>query len=476
MNQAIAQPYPIQLYIPFSKIDAETGIVEGFSTADMNDLQGERVPLAVAKAAFEEAFTRNGGPGVHEMHLPKVVGTFKQWWEEETPDGIPGIMSRVQLSQSTDGRDCFLKVQEGALKGFSIGGRGPSFHFDPDGTKVYDKIRIDEVSLVDVPACPVAKFTLAKFIEPSEPEELRKDFSCQERFTALEEALCDQAEDVVYVCDFGADWVIYVTPCCEQTDGRVYRRATYAVDTAGTITFSDAEEITPEITYVPATQTEDDLLFGKVVIPHKAGAPLTAPKGRPHGQNADNYGDPNNYAWPIDSKGRVRSAMARYNAGAGKATYQAPEWVTIGNRIAAKASSYFGKPYAVTAGKIQPKDTGTKKGVRTMDFKKALELAMILQKGDMSGGLSAILALLESKDTDAVDQAIAALQVMLSTIGSSSSSSSPSSSSSTDGSSSSSTPSSSSSTSTPSFTRPRSPMPHLLNPGLYPHHMRFPTP
>ena len=65
MNQAIAQPYPIQLYIPFSKIDAETGIVEGFSTADMNDLQGERVPLAVAKAAFEEAFTRNGGPGVH---------------------------------------------------------------------------------------------------------------------------------------------------------------------------------------------------------------------------------------------------------------------------------------------------------------------------------------------------------------------------------------------------------------------------
>jgi hypothetical protein len=414
-------PHPLRFFVPFSKVDSETGVVEGFASGDIRDLQGERLPIGVCKAAYAEA---ESWIGVREMHQPKVVGTFKQWWEEETPEGVPGIMNRVKLSQATDGRDCFLKVQEGALKGFSIGGKGLSFHFDPDGTKVYDKVRIDEISLVDVPACPVAKFTLAKALtEEPEPEEIHKDLSYQERFAALECALSEAAEACVYVCDFGEDWVIYTSPYdCSEDDcffedppPPKHFRATYAIDAAGAVTFSDAEEVVPETNYVPASQTADDLLFGKVVIPRKAGAPATAPHGKPHGQNVDNYADPNNYAWPLDSKGRCRQAMSRYNAGTGKSGYGPDEWTTIGKRIAASATSYFGKPYGVVAGSIQAveKVLSPEQGVQTMDFKKTLELAVAIQKGDSAGGLKALLDILDQGGADAVDQAKAAIEVML---------------------------------------------------------------
>jgi hypothetical protein len=427
MKRTTDQSYPIQLYVPFSKIDAETGTVEGFSTAEMNDLQGERVPLSVAKEAFAEAAARNG-PGVHEMHLPKVVGTFDSWWEDTTESGHPGVMNRVKLSRSTDGRDCLIKCQENALKGFSIGGRGLSFHYDPDGTKVYDKIFISEVSLVDTPACPDARFTLVKFFDPDDPEApegdiAKADGSYDDLRSALEDALCDLIDDAVYVRDWGPDWVIYTRlgPCddCEVApEPPTMYQASYAVDKDGAFTFADAVEVAPETVFVPVTET--DAPFGKVAIPKKEGAPQTAPKGFPHGQNTDNYADPANHKWPIDSKGRTRSAMAYYNAGRGKEGYSDAEWATIGNRIALKASSYFGKPYQSTDGKVQLKQAITKEN-RNMDFEKTLSLAMDIAKGDMSGALGRILELLQqdSSPTDAELQAMAAIQVLTGTVASS---------------------------------------------------------
>jgi hypothetical protein len=318
----------VEFSIPFSKVDAETGTVEGFATVDVFDQDKDRIPLEVAKAAFEEA---GAMVGVDEMHDLRARGTYKTWWEAETPQGNAGIMNRVKLSQTPDGRSTLQKCLELALKGFSIQGRVKAFHFEGGG-RVIDKMQLLRVSLVDVPCNQEAVFT-----------------------------------NIVKVWHAPED-----------------------------------EDDTPEA-------------YAKVAIPRKTGAPQTAPHGRPKGQNVDNYADPTNYAWPIDSKARTRSAMSYFNGGRGRDKYTPEEWQTIGKRIAAKATQYFQADYELAGDRVQPKEkqATAKQETERMDI-------------DISKGLSATLAqideLLADGSPEAIEQARQGLAICAETCGDSSSS------------------------------------------------------
>lgn len=296
----------VDFFIPIEKFDLQKRTVGGPATTDIKDRQGDSIPLEVATAAFQEA-----APilGIREMHLPKAIGRLDDWYP------IPerkAVWADVYLSQSRDGEDALIKVNEGVLKGFSIGGKCDAWHYEGD-TRVIDKLTLVELSLVDVPANPEAVISIVKL---------------------------DTVED-----EHAAD---------------------------------DTE---------------------KAAIPRKEGAPQTAPHGKPKGQNVANYADPANYAFPLDSKARVRSAMAYYNAGRGKDKYSPEEWATIGKRIASKAQELFQADYELNGLNIQRVVAKNVKEIESMsDIKKGLGEA-----------LQQVAALLDDGSPDAVEQAHMAL-------------------------------------------------------------------
>ena len=122
----------IALAFAISKVDASARIVEGYATVGVRDRQGDIIPLSTAVAAF----TANAETlGIREMHQPKAVGRLEGWWKDENADAV---YVRVWLSESRDGEDAWLKVQEGILRGFSIGGRAKASHREGDAVVVVD--------------------------------------------------------------------------------------------------------------------------------------------------------------------------------------------------------------------------------------------------------------------------------------------------------------------------------------------------
>jgi len=81
------------------------------------------------------------------------------------------------------------------------------------------------------------------------------------------------------------------------------------------------------------------------------GRPLTPPADYP--DDPDQYGDPVNYAYPIDEE-HIRAAITYFNREDMRAEggYSAEEWRIIGERIAAAASKLLGARYEYRNGKV----------------------------------------------------------------------------------------------------------------------------
>lgn len=78
---------------------------------------------------------------------------------------------------------------------------------------------------------------------------------------------------------------------------------------------------------------------------------LTPPAGKP--KDPEQYGDPVNYAYPIDEE-HIRPAVAYFNHDGQREAggYSEKEWEIIGKRIAAAANRYLGEGYKYEDGKI----------------------------------------------------------------------------------------------------------------------------
>lgn len=161
----------VHMSVEFSKVNKAKRLVSGFATLDNIDTEGDIV-LAEASA---RAFARARG-NLREMHKKdSAVGRIVSFKEDvfRAPDGkkYRGIFVTARVSEGA--QDTWLKVLDGTLSGFSIGGAiiESEEDFNKDaGTKVriikdYD---LTELSLVDNPGNQYANvFQIQKSVDGS---------------------------------------------------------------------------------------------------------------------------------------------------------------------------------------------------------------------------------------------------------------------------------------------------------------------
>lgn len=146
----------------------------------------------------------------------------------------------------------------------------------------------------------------------------------------------------------------------------------------------------------PQGEPEGDPELAKAFIPHKDGQPNSPPKGYPQQVDGDHYADPANHSWPIDNPGRIRSAIAYYNAGKGKDPYSSDEWALIGKRIAQAATKAFGKQYSLSGDQIESADD--EKGKAALP--ELLERLATITKGEPNQDQADVAALLSASELD----------------------------------------------------------------------------
>jgi HK97 family phage prohead protease len=138
----------MRLYGTIQKVNGEQRIVSGYASTEATDAHGEVVLKSALEAALDDYLDFSN---LREMHQLSAVGTT----EEATVDDKGLYISAKVVDDSA-----WKKVTTGVYKGFSIGGK--VLARDSDDKKIITKIRLDEISLVDRPSNPEAKFDIYK--------------------------------------------------------------------------------------------------------------------------------------------------------------------------------------------------------------------------------------------------------------------------------------------------------------------------
>ena len=152
---------PLHITIPITKVDEEQRMVYGYATVEELDSHGEIITYEASKKAFS-----NWIGNIREMHQDIAVGKAI---DIEFDDDAKGVWIGAKVSESTDGENAWIKVKEGVLAGFSIGGRVNDAKMQQmmiDGKKKMVNVITDydlgETSLVDNPAVASATFQIIK--------------------------------------------------------------------------------------------------------------------------------------------------------------------------------------------------------------------------------------------------------------------------------------------------------------------------
>lgn len=129
----------------------------------------------------------------------------------------------------------------------------------------------------------------------------------------------------------------------------------------------------------------------KYGIAFKGKGNLTPPAGKPTDEG--DYGDPVNYAYPID-EAHIRAAVGYFNHpdAREKGEYSAEEWANIGERIAERANKLIGDGHEFKDGKIETSDERkeAEKAALAGALAKAVQGAQ-LSHGDIRGLISQAL-------------------------------------------------------------------------------------
>lgn len=145
------------LNIPISKVDEEQRMVWGIATGENVDVQGDIVDYEASKIAF-----KNWVGNIREMHGPVAVGKAI---DIQYDDDAKQVIIGTKISESADGENAWIKVKEGILQGFSIGGSVHKTQVEKVDGKNINRIteyELAETSLVDNPANPLARFIMVK--------------------------------------------------------------------------------------------------------------------------------------------------------------------------------------------------------------------------------------------------------------------------------------------------------------------------
>ena len=139
-------------YLPFAKAEKQddgTIIVTGIASSETKDAQGEVVKADAMKAAIPDYMSFGGTGALREMHQQIAAGVVLK--AEVNDKGETHIEAKVVDANSVK------KVEEGVLKGFSIGGKA----LKKSGSTI-EELMLKEISLVDRPANPDARLSIFK--------------------------------------------------------------------------------------------------------------------------------------------------------------------------------------------------------------------------------------------------------------------------------------------------------------------------
>lgn len=145
----------VKFVMQISKVDEERRLVSGFASLNNIDKQDQVVTEQCSAEAFS-AFRGN----IREMHQPIAAGhlvNFSQapYYDVESDATYQGIYVEAYVSKGAE--PTWIKVLDGTLTGFSIGGRVQESHSEyvPELNKTITfitKMTLHELSLVDNPA------------------------------------------------------------------------------------------------------------------------------------------------------------------------------------------------------------------------------------------------------------------------------------------------------------------------------------
>ena len=138
----------MRLYGNIQKVDAEQRMVFGYASTEDQDAHGEVVLKSAIEAALDDYMQF---ANIREMHQLSAVGTA----EEASVDDKGLYLGAKVVDDAAWG-----KVTSGVYKGFSVGGK--VLARDPKNKKIITKILLTEISLVDRPSNPEARFDVWK--------------------------------------------------------------------------------------------------------------------------------------------------------------------------------------------------------------------------------------------------------------------------------------------------------------------------
>jgi len=407
MTDAITAPTPehFELFFTLSKIDEQKRLVYGRATQEVPDYAKEVMDYQSSVPQFRQwsaaAKDRSSALGpdglslgnIRQMHQPIAAGKV-------TEINFDDLEKAIDIGTYCQDDDTWNKIRMGVLTGFSVGGEYGKRWPDPQNPRLMRYTAIpSEISYVDNPAVPTAKFTLIKSDNTTELHKVGDRLVDSLPVNPGGDAPADHANPA----DKGPTAQVEVVPTIVETkpvpvvgdkpepsgliedENAVPIRApkdapaatelarfATAVETLAAMLKTAAEDRT-------AQETKLKQLGARVGIARKDGEPLTPPKDYP--TEAGDYADPANWSWPVD-KARYGAAKGRYNQGAGRDGYSTQEWATLGRRIVRLANRFdAGYEYDAKSKQINSKDEKKMNDVSLLKDMDAAGLLAQLKEG-----------------------------------------------------------------------------------------------
>ena len=333
------------LFATITKVDAESGLVYGRLTQEVQDKSGETLDYELSKPYFEawsnEAAKATGGKSlgnVRAMHQLKAVGKL-------TEIDFVDADKAVDICAKVVDQDELNLCAEGVYTGFSVGGKLVKRWKDGDTQKII--IAPSECSLVDNPCVPTAHFTYMK-AAGAEAEE--KAFKLWEP-TAGD--LAARAEEIAKAEGNGIVWSDRIE---EAREALIAEKAASAIGDG----IEDGEEAPPAsprdiVKAVVADMLDDaidDLLMELGDSPDEAAIKAWAPwdlvakadakeDDKPKGDYGDvEYADPGMQKdkkprYPIDTAAHIRAAWSYINKEKNAEAYSSADLAKIKAKIIA---------------------------------------------------------------------------------------------------------------------------------------------
>ena len=150
----------MRFYGSLTKVDEEQRMVWGYASTEATDMHGETILKSAIEAALDDYMEF---ANIREMHQLSAVGTA-----EEASVDDKGLYLGAKVVDDV----AWGKVTSGVYKGFSVGGK--VLARDKDDKKIITKILLTEISLVDRPSNPEARFDVWKAAGSPQEDDMAK--------------------------------------------------------------------------------------------------------------------------------------------------------------------------------------------------------------------------------------------------------------------------------------------------------------